>query len=65
MDTERLKLNDNRLYDFIAGRQWEPFHAASIYKATHSLYFYALRDTSGEYLLVYLSNAINPLREQR
>ncbi len=49
-----IKLNDHRLYDFIAGRPWEPFHAAFIYKATHSLYFYALRDASGEHLLVYL-----------
>ncbi len=45
---------DKRLHDFISSRQWEPFHAATIVKARHSVYFHALRDASGEYLLVYI-----------
>ncbi len=47
------QLSDKRILHFITGRKWELFHEGCIRPGKRSVDATALRDTSGEYLLIY------------
>ncbi len=47
------RLDDPRILQFITSRKWQPFHATC---PQENFFITALRDESGEYLLVFFNN---------
>ncbi len=50
------KLDDRRVADFLRQHSWQPFHRGEVQRDGRAVPFYALRDVSGEYLLIYYTD---------
>ncbi len=50
------KLDDRRLADFLRQHSWQPFHTGEVQRDGRAVPFYALRDATGEYLLIYYAD---------